>query len=308
MDVRGRRVAAALAAAAVLLVGGCSAGESSSGSAAVAGDRAAAPLSAEKAAPAATPTGGAGATSGATAPAAPRIIAYKAQLTVTVGRDRLSSARTSALALVEQAGGYVAGETGTAVGPEGGKNGTTLTLKVPSAVHQKTLEELGLLGEQLSLTSQAEDLTQQVADVESRLKSMKASVDRVRALMADAKTLAEVVSLESELNRREADLESLQRQQQELAARGSLSTITLQLVAEHAAPAPPPVKKDKGFWASVGGALAGGWHVLVANVRGLLIGLAALAPFLLVLGPLGWLAWYLLRRRKDGEPTQPDQH
>jgi hypothetical protein len=133
---------------------------------------------------------------------------------------------------------------------------------------------------------------------------MRASVDRVRALMADAKTLSEVVSLEGELTRRESDLESLLRQQQELSARTSMSTITLNLVTE-APPAPPRAEHHDGFWASVGHALGGGWHALVLVVRALLMALAALLPFLLVLAPAAWPARRVLRRRSAARPTQP---
>lgn len=84
---------------------------------------------------------------------------------------------------------------------------------------------------------------------------MQASVDRVRALMAGAKSLSEVVSLESELTRRESDLESLQRQQQGLSARVSLSTVTLELVTPYQDARVEPEKPATGFWASVGHAL-----------------------------------------------------
>ncbi|QKW21998.1 DUF4349 domain-containing protein [Kitasatospora sp. NA04385] len=214
----------------------------------------------------------------------------------------VDEARTKAVDLATGAGGYVAGEN--LRGGTGDTLQSTLTLKVPSASYQDVLNGLGALGKQLSLTSKADDLTQQIADVDSRLKSMQASVDRVRALMADAKSLSEVVSLESELTRRESDLESLQRQQQELSARTSLSTVTLDLVTP-AQRYVEPAKKETGFFASVARALSAGWHALVALLRALLMGLAAVAPFLLVLAPLGWLLRRRLRSRRPAVPAAP---
>ncbi|GAA4867820.1 DUF4349 domain-containing protein [Kitasatospora terrestris] len=309
MDVRGRRVAVAAAVAAVVLAGGCSAGGGTSSSDAAkpaVANGAAAPQAAggEKAAASGGP---AAKDAGTVAPAAPRVIAYKAQLTVRV--ENVATARGKALALLEAAGGYVSGESSNGRG-DGAVDGTTLTLKVPSAEHRRTLDALAALGATLDLNSQADDVTQQVADVESRLKSQRASVDRVRALMAEAKSLAEVVSLEGELTRREADLESLQRQQQELAARTSLSTVTLRLVAERAKPSLPAAEPEKGFWASVGGALSGGWDALVTVVKVLLMALAAIAPFLLVAAPLLGLVWWLRRgaRRRPALPAQRSEH
>ncbi|MEV4557427.1 DUF4349 domain-containing protein [Kitasatospora sp. NPDC049285] len=294
------RAAAAAAVAAVLLVGGCSA--SSDSSSAMSDKRSlagpAAAGDAAKPAAAATPGGGtaASAAPGAVAPTN-RQIAYRAQLTVRV--DAVDPARRKAVDLVTQAGGFVAADN--LRGGSGDAQQAALTLKVPSEAYQRTLDALGGLGKQLDLDSQAEDLTQQVADVDSRVKSMRASVDRVRALMADAKSLAEVVSLEGELTRREADLESLLRQQQELSARTSMSTVTLTLVTEYH-PAEPQSAPERGFWGSVGHALGGGWHALVSVVRALLMAVAALLPFLLVLVPLGWVLWRRLRRNSTGRP------
>ncbi len=221
--------------------------------------------------------------------------------------DDVDQVAGRARALAVQAGGYVGREAMSGSGGSGGpaEDGPAgavtgqIVLRVPSAAYQRTLDELAGLGRTVSRSSQADDLTQQVVDVTSRVQSQQASVERVRALMADATSLADIVSLESELGRRQADLESLQRQQQELASQTSLSTITLDLRRTEAAVA-PPAKKADGFWASVGSALSGGWHVLAAIVRGLLIAVAAFAPFLLVVAPVGAVLWYVRRRRAAG--------
>ncbi|MFI5533260.1 DUF4349 domain-containing protein [Kitasatospora sp. NPDC051853] len=324
---RAALAVAGAATAAVVLLGGCSASDSGGGKATVAdmAAPAAAPGSgAEKAAGApadskpgaggASAAPSAGATGQGSEPQAPRLIAYTAQLslrTKELGKV-LDEARTMATA----GGGYVAGEQlGSVKSADGTPTDARLTLKVPSSTYQQTLDRLAGLGEVVSRSSQADDLTQQVVDVESRIKTQQASVDRVRKLMADAKTLAEIVSLESELNRREADLESLQRRQQELSARTSLSTITLQVSVPTKAPEPVKAAEEEGFWSSVGGALGGGWDALVAVVKGLLMVLAALAPFLLVLGPLGYLGWRLRRKlagrrpavRPSALPPRPEQ-
>ncbi|WP_395294015.1 DUF4349 domain-containing protein [Kitasatospora hibisci] len=319
----GRRAgaAAAVVVAAAVLVGGCSAG----GGSVVASDSAKRDAAAPAAAPpvAASPGGaGAGAAAGESAgrPAGGagqpstvqvadnRLIAYTAQLSLR-GED-VASVLAKARELTSAAGGYVGGETLSGGGDENAGQTGQLTVKVPSATFQQTLDQFAALGEVLSRRSQADDLTQQVADVSSRLQTQQASVDRVRALMAQAGTLAEITSLEGELSRREADLESLQKQLKELSARTSLSTITLDVRRE---PKPvhdqPDVRKgqDEGFWSSVGSALGGGWHALVTVVRVLAMALAAAAPFLLVAGPAA-LAVLLLRRRRArtaGSAVQP---
>ncbi|MFJ3790740.1 DUF4349 domain-containing protein [Kitasatospora sp. NPDC090091] len=322
----GRRAgaAAAVVVAAAVLVGGCSAGRESG----VAGDSAKRGAAAPAAAPpvAASP-GGAGATGAAAGEAAGRpgggagqpgavpvadnrLIAYTAQLSLR-SKD-VAAVLAKARELASAAGGYVGGETVSGGGDENAGQTGQITVKVPSATFQQTLDQFAALGEVLSRRSQADDLTQQVADVSSRLQTQQASVDRVRALMAQAKSLAEITSLEGELSRREADLESLQKQLKELSARTSLSTITLDVRRE-----PKPVhdqpdakkEKDEGFWSSVGSALGGGWHALVTVVRVLAMALAAVAPFLLVAGPAVPAVWLVRRRRARtaGAATEPVQ-
>ncbi|MFE7565098.1 DUF4349 domain-containing protein [Kitasatospora sp. NPDC057500] len=332
---RGRRRAGALAAVAVTaaLVAGCGAdrdggstkdmsaaapAQAAAGEAAKADSAVGAPGVAASAAPkAATGQGGTGqgATGqGAPAPAADaRQIAYSAQLTVRTAKVDEAMARARALALA--AGGYVASETASGRGEGGGEEAAgalqsgQITVKVPSAAFQQTLDGLAELGEVVSRRSQAEDLTQQVADVNSRMQSQQASVDRVRALMAQAKTLAEIVSLESELSRREADLESLQKQVKELSAKTSLSTVTLDVRRQQDKPAPdgvPEAPEKDGFWESVGSALSGGWHVLAVIVRGIVVAVAAVLPFLLVAVPVAAVLWAVrVRRRKAAGPALP---
>ncbi|MER7707435.1 DUF4349 domain-containing protein [Kitasatospora sp. NPDC097605] len=313
----GRRRAGALAAVAVTaaLVAGCSA-ERDGGSAKDMSAAAPAQAAAGEAAKGDSAVGAPEVAASAAPPSAPtapvvdaRQIAYSAQLTVRAAQVDEALARARALAVA--ANGYVASETtsgrGDGAEPGGAVRSGQITVKVPSAAFQQTLDTLAGLGEVVSRRSQAEDLTQQVADVNSRMQSQQASVDRVRALMAQAKTLAEVVSLESELSRREADLESLQKQVKELSAKTSLSTITLDVRPPLAGAQPDalaPEKKD-GFWASVGSALYGGWRVLFLIVRGLFVAVAALLPFLLVAAPVAAVVWAFRRRRKPARPAVP---
>jgi hypothetical protein len=180
--------------------------------------------------------------------------------------------------------------------------GAEVVLKVPSADFDRTLDRLTELGTVVQRHREAEDVTDKVVDVASRLKVQRASVERVRQLMGQAKSITEVVALEGELSRREADLESLEKQQQELASRTAMSTITVHLYAA-VPPAAQHAKASKGVGAAVADALAAGWHALYVTVRGLLVVLAAVAPFAVVLAPVGWLAVRLWRRRRLPQPA-----
>lgn len=164
-----------------------------------------------------------------------------------------------------------------------------LTLRVPPAEFRDVLERLAGLGQRLSQSQTAEDVTTQVVDSQSRVASQRRSVERVRALLGQAKTVGEVVQIESELSRREADLESLESQLAKLKDVTALATVEVDLVGPAA---PAPSRENLGFLAG----LRGGWDAFVQIVLVGLTVLGAVLPFLLTLALIGGPVWLVARR------------
>ena len=151
----------------------------------------------------------------------------------------------------------------------------TLALSVPADKLDTALDQLARIGTVLQRNLSTQDVTAQYVDTESRLKTMRASVERVRALMTQAKDIGQVVVLESELSRREADLESLESQ---------LSTPGHETVS------------NTGFVAG----MRSGWDAFTSSARGLFTVIGAVLPFavffaLAAAPPVWWL-----RRRGAG--------
>ncbi|MGW1357815.1 DUF4349 domain-containing protein [Streptomyces chartreusis] len=216
-----------------------------------------------------------------------------ASLTVQVKEvpKALDEARTTA----ENAGGYVGNETTTR--DEEGHEHTRVVLRVPVDKYAEVLADLEGAGKLIERSAKAQDVTDQVVDVESRIKSQQASVARIRELMDQATKLSDVVTLEGELSRRQADLESLLAQQASLKDRTSLATISLTL-------SETPVKKaakddDPGFL----DALAGGWNAFVTMLRWIAVAFGALLPFAAVAVPILLLWLKVLRPRLPRRPA-----
>ncbi|MFF3848796.1 DUF4349 domain-containing protein [Streptomyces sp. NPDC002328] len=307
--VRPARALAGLLLAAAVALTGCSAGGDSDGGSSKAQDKAAAvdevggseaDAAGETAADAKTGVGGtqSGAATGAgSAPQLPvnRVI-RTATLTVQVGDvlKALDAARTAA----ENAGGYVGDETTTR--DEDGADQTRVVLRVPVDKYDDVLTALQGTGKLLERTAKAQDVTDQVVDVDSRIASQRASVARIRALMDEATKLTDVVTLEGELSRREADLEALLARQASLKDRTGMATVTLTL-------SETPVERaakddDPGFL----DALAGGWDALVTTLRWIAVAFGAVLPFaaLALALLLVWL-WLLRARRRRTRPAEP---
>ena len=100
---------------------------------------------------------------------------------------------------------------------------------MPTAELDATLDRLAELGKVHSRNASTDDVTAQYVDTESRVKTMQASVDRVRALMSQATKLGDIVALEAELSRRQADLEATQSQLAALKDSVALSPVEVRL-------------------------------------------------------------------------------
>ena len=229
-----------------------------------------------------------------------RDIVYRGRITVRVTDVARAAARAEDFALGAD-GVVFAAETSVDPGRQA-LGQATLTLRVPPTQFKPTLDALGALGKELSRTRSAQDVTTELADTGSRVESQERSVARVRALLAEADTIGEVVQVESELSRREADLESLQAQLARLRDVTDLATIDVTLVAKDtAAPPAPEEDGDLGFLAG----LRSGWDAFVEIVLVALTVLGALLPFALAVGLVGLPAYALLRgrRRTPAAPT-----
>lgn len=173
---------------------------------------------------------------------------------------------------------------------------STTTYRVDNDEVDDLIRDLGDLGTVEASYRTTEDVSGQVADVDARLETARASLARVRVLMDKAVTIADVVALEAELSRRQADLESLQAQQRVLADQTAQATVTVRLVDEQA---PVVVEDETGFLAG----LSAGWNAFTGAAVVALTVIGALIPFLLVLVPLGLLVWWLVRR--GSRPVTP---
>ena len=169
----------------------------------------------------------------------------------------------------------------------------TLALSVPADKLDTALDQLAAGVTVLQRSSSSQDVTSQYVDTQSRLKTMSASVERVRALMSQAKDLGQVVALESEMSRREADLESLESQMAALKNSVERSTLTVSLSTAGNVPV-----TDNAFLAG----LHSGWDAFTASASGLFKAVGALLPFVLFMSLLAAPLWPWWRRRRAQQP------
>ncbi|WP_158088576.1 DUF4349 domain-containing protein [Thermoactinospora rubra] len=229
-----------------------------------------------------------------------RKIIYESRMTVRA-KD-VAQAAERAKQIVNAAGGYLAKEDSSTADQSQAR--AMLEFKVPPERYPGVLDAFGKeLGTRLSLNQGTQDVTLQVADVDSRLKSAEEALASLRTLLKEAKTIGQVLQVEREIRNREAELESLQAQQKELARQVSMATVTLELVGPVTTPSPEPEEEPAGFL----GGLKEGWAALVTFVKIVLTVLGVLLPWLVVIVPPLLLGVLLVRRgrRRPGRGGPP---
>ncbi|MCX4386734.1 DUF4349 domain-containing protein [Micromonospora peucetia] len=221
-----------------------------------------------------------------------RSIIYTGTMRVQV--DDVDAAARSAIAAVTAAGGFIGGDQRRSADADARAE---LELRVPAAKFHGVVDELAKLGRQQRREIRTEDVTEQVVDLDARITSQRARVASARQLLARASSISDLVSLENELSRREADLASLEAKKERLADLTSLSTITVSLVGRDASTADE--ETEVGFMVG----LRGGWKVFLTSMTVLLTVLGAVLPWLLLLGvPLTVLLVVLRRQRRTVAP------
>src|SRR5690606_25249238 len=142
----------------------------------------------------------------------------------------VEDAAAKAKQMTASAGGYVEQESSSSDPAR-----SQITLKIPADRYTDVLDQLSTrLGTKISLSQEAEDVTGEVADVDARVRSAKATLESFRKLLGRADSVGEVIQVEQEIARREADLEALQARQNSLKHRTRYATVTVTLVAKAA--------------------------------------------------------------------------
>ncbi|MGE3252891.1 DUF4349 domain-containing protein [Pseudonocardia sp.] len=222
-----------------------------------------------------------------------RTLIRTAQVSLEVA-DPAASGRQVRTA-VAAAGGFVTEES-TAT------KRATLVVRVPAAALDRLLDDVATLGTVTERGGQTVDATEEVVDLDARVASQQASVARVRALLARAESIGDIVAIESELARREAELDSLTSRLAALRGQAALSTLTVTLrqVGDETD------EDDRAFGFLDG--LGAGWDGLKAFGLAVAVVVGFLLPFVpvvAVIAGIGWLVRRGIRSRRTPAATPP---
>ncbi len=153
-----------------------------------------------------------------------RMLAWKARLSIEVAN--LGNAVAQAADIVKKQGGYVESQS------DDSSSGTFIRMRIPAKSFTGALGAMEALGAVTSRRVENEDVTEQVVDVEARLKNKIVLRDRLRGLLGQATDVKDILAIETELNRVQSDIDSMDARIKMLQGRVAYAILDLDLRAQ----------------------------------------------------------------------------
>lgn len=178
-------------------------------------------MAGEAAAPAA-----AGYSSAEQGKASGRLLVWTANFSLEVADLAKAQARLTERMLA--LGGYVEEKS------DYGSYSQSLVYRVPKDAFATALGDVEQSGKVLSRHVKGEDVTEQYVDVETRLRNNIALRDRLRDLLGKAKDIKDILQIESELNRIQSEIDSMEARMRILKDQIQMSTLRVELRQQEA--------------------------------------------------------------------------
>lgn len=176
-----------------------------------------------------------------------------------------------------------------------GQPSTYLDVRIPSSDLDATVASITELGEVQEISVNTVDVSLQKVDLDARIEVLEAAIERLTTLLVSAETTADLITIESALAERQAELDSLQSQRDYLSDQTLFATLSINLIT----PADATPSDPDGFLDG----LVRGWESVLAFFAGTIVWAGILVPWVglaVVIIGLGWLiARIRAARRKN---------
>lgn len=173
----------------------------------------------------------------------------------------------------------------------------TLTIRIPADKLDSFVTEVDSISNIVSNTESTDDVTLQYTDIESRLRILRAEEERLLAFLAEAKTVSEMLQIETRLTEVLSEIDKLTSQQKLYDNLVDYGTVTLTVnEVEQYTP-----KAEPGFWEKLGNGLVSSFKNVGSILQALFIFFVCSIPYflpLLAIGAVVIVIVKLARRKK----------
>jgi hypothetical protein len=178
-----------------------------------------------------------------------------------------------------------------------GQPSAYLDVRIPSSDLDGTVASITALGEVQEISVNTVDVSLQKVDLDARIEVLDAAIERLTTLLASAETTADLITIESALAERQAELDSLQSQRDYLSDQTLFATLSINVIT----PADATPSDPDGFLDG----LIRGWEGVLAFFAGTIVWAGILVPWLgLVIAVVGVL-WAIARVRSARRQSKP---
>lgn len=173
-----------------------------------------------------------------------------------------------------------------------------ITVRIPEARFQDFLVDTeGQASEVVERSVTGQDVTEQYVDLKARLKSKRAVEERLLAFMKDAKKTEDLLKISSDLATVQEEIEQLVGQIKYLENQTSFSTVTITLSQDQII-VPGIDNKELNTWERTKKQFATSANFLLKAVSGLIVFIIGNLPILIILGGVGAVIYWTLKRRR----------
>lgn len=227
-----------------------------------------------------------------------RMIIHQASLSVNV--KELAKAQSNIEKKVELYGGYIV-ESNVYQEDEQSSSGKMI-VRIPEKNFEKFLSDAeGEAAEVLERNVTGQDVTEQYVDLESRVKSKRAVEERLLDFMSKAQKTEDLLKISADLAKVQEEIEVMVGKMKYLENQTSFSTIEL-LMVENRVIVPEIESKELNTWEKTKKQLATSTNSLLAAGSALVVFFIGNLPVLLILGVIGYLVYWIIKRRLRHEP------
>jgi len=222
----------------------------------------------------------------------PPKIVRTADVQVQVRAGGFDRAWSRALDLASKYGGFVTNSS--AQQTDNRINSGTFTLRVPATKVDAAVKDLRSLGTLKSLSTSGNDISGQIADFDGRIQADEAQQAQLMDLLDQARNVADVLAIRTQLGTVQQDLDSLRAQKKSFQSQVDYATVNVSIFEPNAGPQPGPVPLSDNI-------IARGWHAALnageTIVAGALVVFGGIVPLALI-ALVVWGLVMLARRRR----------
>ncbi|MEC5425734.1 DUF4349 domain-containing protein [Virgibacillus sp. C22-A2] len=193
-------------------------------------------------------------------------------------------------------GGYVV-ESTMHEGAEKGSTNGQITARIPQDQFQdfiRVVEEGS--GKVLESSVSGQDVTEEYVDLESRLKSKKVVEDRLLSFMENAEKTEDLLTISSDLEKVQGDIEEVTGRMNYLQNKADLATVTI-YIQENNVTISGINEDDLNTWEKTKQQFLKSINTLLSAFSSLVVFFIGNLPVLLIIGFIGFVTFLVIRKR-----------